>query len=139
MTPQRITMVTLSVRDIARAQAYYAALGWVAEESNDMVAFYSLGAMKLGLFTRAGLAHETNRDEATLGTGAMTISQNHSTEAQVDAAWQAAIDAGASPVAKPRKADWGGYSGYVADPDGHIWEYAVNPFWPLDADGHLAQ
>lgn len=139
MTPQRITMVTLGVSDLARSRAYYAALGWQEEEANDMVAFYSLGGMKLGLFTLDGLAHETGIPRDRLGTGAMTLAQNYPSEPEVDAAWAAAVDAGATPLAKPRKADWGGYSGYVADPDGHVWEYAMNPFWPLDQDGRLKQ
>lgn len=137
MMPQRMTMIALGVKDLRRAMACCQALGRQAEESNDMAAFFAMRGQKLGLFTLAGLAHETGLDEGRPGTGAMTLSQNHRDEAAVDAAWSAAVEAGATPLARPRKADWGGYSGYVADPDGHVWEYAFNPWWVLDKDGLL--
>jgi len=67
----------------------------------------------------------------------MTLAQNFSTEAEVDAAFAAALAAGATGLKKPEKVFWGGYSGYYADPDGHVWEVAMNPFWPLAEDGTL--
>ena len=67
----------------------------------------------------------------------MTLAQNFATEGEVDAAWAAAMAAGAAPLKRPQKVFWGGYSGYYADPDGHVWEVAMNPFWPLAEDGSL--
>ena len=75
--------------------------------------------------------------DASLGTGAMTLAQNFTTEAEVDAAFATAIEAGGTALKAPEKVFWGGYSGYWADPDGHVWEVAMNPFWPLAADGSL--
>jgi predicted lactoylglutathione lyase len=138
MKANRITLVTLGVSDMARARGYYEALGWVAESAQEAVAFYDLGGLKLGLYDRAKLAEDLGRAPGDLGTGAMTLAQNFATERQVDAAYQAALKAGATPCKRPEKVFWGGYSGTLADPDGHVWEYAMNPFWPLDDEGHLA-
>nr|WP_246534626.1 VOC family protein [Aliiroseovarius lamellibrachiae] len=130
-------MITLGVEDLARACAYYDAIGWVPEAVLPEVAFYAMNGMKLGFFSLEGLAKETGRDKADLKTGAMTLAQNFASEAEVDAAFDRALQAGASAVTRPTKTDWGGYSGYVADPDGHLWEFAFNPFWELDQDGQL--
>jgi hypothetical protein len=67
----------------------------------------------------------------------MTLAQNFGTEAEVDAAFAAALAAGGTALKVPEKVFWGGYSGYWADPDGHVWEVAMNPFWPLNEDGSL--
>ena len=74
---------------------------------------------------------------AALGNGAATLARNFATEAEVDAAFELALSAGATVLKRPEKVFWGGYSGYFADPDGHVWELAMNPFWPLGADGTL--
>jgi uncharacterized glyoxalase superfamily protein PhnB len=65
------------------------------------------------------------------------LAQNFATEAEVDTAFATAVAAGATVLKPPEKVFWGGYSGYWADPDGHVWEVATNPFWPLNADGSL--
>jgi len=137
MKANRITLITLGVADMARARAYYEALGWVPESAEGAVAFYDLGGQKLGLYDRAKLAEDLGRAPEELGTGAMTLAQNFATERQVDAAYEAALAAGATPCKRPEKVFWGGYSGTLADPDGHVWEYAMNPFWPLDEEGRL--
>lgn len=138
MTPQRVTLVTLGVADLARSRAFYADLGWVPHPaSQDGVVFYQMHGAVLGLFPLPALAADQGRPEAPLGTGAMTLAQNFATEAEVDAAYQAALKAGATALKRPEAVFWGGYSGYYADPDGHVWEVAMNPFWPLDADGSL--
>ncbi|WP_136683432.1 VOC family protein [Falsirhodobacter xinxiangensis] len=137
MTPQRITLVTLGVADLDRAKAFYAALGWQPHEENEGVAFYQLHGMGLALFGLADLAKDQGREGAALGTGAVTLAQNFATKAEVDAAYHAALDAGATALKRPEKVFWGGYSGYWSDPDGHVWEVAMNPFWPLNDDGSL--
>ena len=67
----------------------------------------------------------------------MTLAQNCASDAETDAVFDTALDAGATLLKKPERASWGGYSGYFADPDGHVWEIATNPFWPLAPDGSL--
>ncbi|MGD9866038.1 MAG: VOC family protein [Pseudodonghicola sp.] len=137
MTPQRVTLITLGVADLDRARAFYAALGWVPAQVQEGVVFYQLNGQVLGLFGRQALAADQGRPRAELGTGAMTLAQNFTTEAGVDAAFEAALAAGATMLKRPEKVFWGGYSGYYADPDGHVWELAMNPFWPLSDDGAL--
>ncbi|WP_341214306.1 VOC family protein [uncultured Limimaricola sp.] len=138
MTPQRVTLITLGTDDMERARAFYAALGWTPHPSSqDKVTFYQMHGALLGLFGLADLAKDQGRPGAALGTGAVTLAQNFEDRAGVDAAWQAALDAGATALKAPEEVFWGGYSGYYADPDGHVWEIAHNPFWPLGEDGSL--
>ncbi|SEP06092.1 hypothetical protein SAMN04490248_12213 [Salinihabitans flavidus] len=137
MTPQRVTLITLGVTDLERSKRFYAALGWTPAEALDNVAFYQMNGLVLGLFGKADLAADQGRPDAALGTGAMTLAQNFPTEAEVDDAFEAALAAGAGALKPPEKVFWGGYSGYYTDPDGHVWEVAMNPFWPLAPDGSL--
>ena len=138
MTPQRITLITLGTRDLLAARAFYARLGWQEHgESQPGVAFFQLHGQVLALFGRADLAKDQGRPGAALGTGAITLAQNFTTEAEVDAAYTAALAAGGTALKPPEKVFWGGYSGYWADADGHVWEVAMNPFWPLAQDGTL--
>jgi uncharacterized glyoxalase superfamily protein PhnB len=138
VTPQRVTLITLGVANLAASRAFYARLGWVEhKESQEGVAFFQMNGAALALFGAADLAADQGRPGATLGTGAITLAQNFATEAEVDAAYAAAITAGGSALKAPEKVFWGGYSGYWADRDGHVWEVAMNPFWPLAADGSL--
>jgi predicted lactoylglutathione lyase len=137
MTPQRVTLITLGVEDLAASVAFYERLGWQRHGKDEGVAFFQLHGAVLALFGKADLAADQGRPGATLGTGAVTLAQNFATEAEVDAAFDAALAAGASPLKRPQRVFWGGYSGYWADPDGHVWEVAMNPFWPLAEDGSL--
>lgn len=137
MTPQRVTLITLGVQDLSAAKAFYARLGWREHGAQESVAFYQMNGAVLGLFGLAELAADQGRPGAALGTGASTLAQNFASEAEVDAAYDNAVAAGGKPLKKPEKVFWGGYSGYWADPDGHVWEVAMNPFWPLSDDGSL--
>ncbi|GHG82338.1 VOC family protein [Pseudodonghicola xiamenensis] len=135
MTPQRVTAITLGVADLERSKAFYAALGWKPAEATEGVVFYQLNGQVLGLFGRTALAADQGRPGTELGTGAITLAQNFASEPEVDTAFAAALEAGATGLKAPEKVFWGGYSGYFADPDGHVWELAMNPFWHLGEDG----
>jgi predicted lactoylglutathione lyase len=138
MTPQRVTLITLGVADLERSKAFYGALGWApTREMPGEVVFYQINGMVLGFFGLGPLAKDQGRPSANLGTGAMTLAQNFNTEAEVDAAYVLALKAGATSLKAPEKVFWGGYSGYYADHDGHVWEVAHNPFWKLNPDGSL--
>lgn len=137
MTPQRVTLITLGVADLDRSRAFYAALGWAPKAEQPGVAFYQMAGMALGLFGLSDLAADQGRPGADLGTGAITLAQNMPDTAAVDAAFELAISAGATVLKRPEPVFWGGYSGYYADPDGHVWELAHNPFWELGPDGAL--
>lgn len=137
MTMNRVTLITLGVKDLTRTCAYYDALGWVPETVMENVAFYDMGGSKFGFFPLDMLAAEQGRLVGELSNGAMTLAQNFSSRDEVDTQFAAALAAGASKVTAPTETAWGGYSGYVADPDGHVWEFAHNPFWELDDQGRI--
>lgn len=133
---QRVSLITLGVADLDRASAFYDRLGWRrASESQPGIVFYQLNGLVLGLFPIAELAADQGRPGATLGTGAFALAHNLESPDAVDRAYAHAVDAGATPLKAPETVFWGGYSGYFADPDGHPWELAHNPFAPLSADG----
>lgn len=135
---QRVTLITLGVADLDRAGAFYAAWGWAPHAaSQEGVKFYQMNGAVLALFGLDDLAQDQGRPGAALGTGAITLAQNCPDDAQTDAVFVAALAAGATLLKRPEKVFWGGYSGYFADPDGHVWEIATNPFWPLAEDGSL--
>ena len=135
---QRVTLITLGVADLDRARDFYAAWGWKPHgASQPGVVFYQMNGAVLALFGLADLAADQGRPGAALGTGAATLAQNCADDAEADAVFAAALAAGATCLKRPEKVFWGGYSGYFVDPDGHVWEIAVNPFWPLADDGAL--
>ncbi len=136
---ERVNLITLGVEDLATSREFYGRLGWVPAEDLPEVTFYRMRGCMLGLFGKEALAKDQGRPGAPLGTGAITLAQNFSSEQEVDKAFAAALAAGASSLKAPEKVFWGGYSGYFSDPDGHVWELAFNPFWPLDDDGFLAE
>ena len=139
LTAQRVTLISLGVDDIERSSTFYEALGWQAAEALPEVRFYRLKGLMLGLIGMDALAADQGRAGTRLGTGAMTLAQNYRSPDEVDGAFAAAVAAGAVVLKEPENAYWGGYSGYFADPDGHVWEIAYNPFWPLDEEGYLAE
>mgnify|MGYP003565232891 FL=1 len=131
----RITLITLGVSDLARSRAFYAALGWTELKGPAALVLYQMEGTVLALFDREALAADQGRPGAALGTGAATYAQNFPDRAAVDDAFARAVQAGAEGLKPPTEASWGGYSGHFADPDGHVWELAHNPLWPLDDHG----
>lgn len=137
MSQQRISLVTLGVADLDRSRAFYAAWGWVKRQDADGIVFFQLNGLVLALWSAAELAEDLGRPGASLGTGAITLAQNYPSQAEVDERFASALEAGATEIKAPVATEWGGYSGYVADPDGHAWELAMNPFWTLAEDGSV--
>lgn len=135
---QRLSLVTLGVADLERAIAFYGALGWRPHGSSveGEVAFYDLGGSVLALWSRAALAEDSGVADGG-GWGGVTLAHNVRTPAEVDAVLAAAEAAGARLARPGAPTAWGGYSGVFVDPDGHPWEVAVNPGWPLDDDGRV--
>ena len=121
MNGQRVSLITLGVADLAAARGFYARLGWREQGHQPGVAFYQMQGSVLALFGKGDLAADQGRPGAALGTGAVTLAQNFRSEAEVDAAFARALAAGATALKAPEKVFWGGYSGYWADPDGHVW------------------
>lgn len=112
-------------------------LGWVKRQDATEIVFFQCKSMVLGLFGASMLAADQGRPGATLGTGAITLAQNYATDVEVDERFSAAIAAGARELKCPAKEERGGYSGYVADPGGQVWELAVNQYWDLTDDGSI--
>lgn len=126
----RISMITLGVADLERSVAFYEALGFPRMESPPSVAFFTLNGTWLGLYGREALAGDANVSAEGSGFRGVTLAHNVHSDEEADALFAQAVAAGATPVKQPQKVFWGGYSGYFADPDGHLWEVAHNPlFW----------
>ena len=135
----RISLITLGVADVARARAFYEALGWRASSaSQPEVAFFQANGLAIALFGREALAEDAAIEDSAPGFSAIALAHNGRSKADVDAVFAQALSAGAKPVKPPQDTSWGGYSGYFADPDGHLWEVAWNPFFPLDERGNLS-
>jgi uncharacterized protein len=135
---QRVTVITLGVGDLARARAFYEALGWkTGAAADDDVVFFQTGDMVLSLWDRARLAHDSCVQD-TSGWGGVTLALNLGSPAEVDAAIEEARAAGARIGREPGETFWGGYSGVFVDPDGHPWEVAHNPHWTLTAAGGVS-
>lgn len=132
---QRVSLITLAVSDVDRAAAFYSALGWSRVESPDGIVVFDLLGQSLGLYPKADLARDMGVSEAELGTGAMTLACNTRSKAEVAELLAEAEVAGARILKPAHDVFWGGHIGYFADPDGHIWEVAFNPFSPLREDG----
>ena len=136
--PQRLSLVTLGVADVPRARDFYERLGFKASSfESDEVVFFDMGATILGLYGRVPLADDANVPHEGNGFRAVSCAMNLDSEAAVDRALAFAKGCGAIITQPARKVFWGGYSGYFADPDGHLWEVAYNPVFPLDADGRV--
>lgn len=134
--PQRLTLVTLGVESVPRARAFYEQLGFQAADfESDEVAFFEMNGTILGLFGRTPLAEDANVPDDGAGFRAVSCAINLESEAAVDRALDFAQRCGARITKPAQKVFWGGYSGYFADPDGHLWEIAYNPAFPLGADG----
>jgi predicted lactoylglutathione lyase len=134
----RISLITLGVADVGASRRFYERLGFVASPASQAeVAFFQIGGLALALYGRASLAADAGVDAGTPGLSAVTLAQNLRSEREVDEVYAQALAAGAKPTQPPKRAEWGGYVGYFADPDGHLWELAWNPSFPLDDDGNL--
>lgn len=134
---QRISLVTLGVADLGRARRFYAALGWHGQEVQETV-FVQAGGLALVLWSREKLAADCGLDDdAPAGFGGIVLAHNVRTRAAVDAIVTAAQRAGATVTREPGVTFYGGYAGVFTDPDGHPWEIACNPGFPLADDGSL--
>jgi catechol 2,3-dioxygenase-like lactoylglutathione lyase family enzyme len=134
---QRISLITLGVSDLARARAFYEALGWSTRaQPGDDVVFFQAGGMVLALWSRASLAEDTVVEDSG-DWGGITLAYNTRSPDEVDAVIEEARTAGATILREPATTFWDGYSAVFADPDGHPWEVAHNPRWTIHDDGSI--
>jgi catechol 2,3-dioxygenase-like lactoylglutathione lyase family enzyme len=137
--PARLSIVTLGVDSVPRAVAFYSSLGWErCDSSMDEIAWFRLTGSYLGVFGRDELAPDASLPVGP-GTefGGITLAINVETEQAVTDALEAAVAAGGTLLKPAERAEWGGFSGYFADPDGHPWEVAFNPGFALDGRGRV--
>lgn len=135
---QRISMVTLGVRDLERATSFYEALGWKAHEpANEGVVFFQAGGMVFALWGRDALAEDSMVSDSG-GWGGSALAHNVASPVEVDRVLAEAREAGATIGRAGAESFWGGYSGVFIDPDGHPWEVAHNPFWRIEDDGSVS-
>jgi predicted lactoylglutathione lyase len=134
-----ISLITLGVADIAKATSFYERLGFVRSKgaSQASVSFMQAGGVVLALWGRDAQRDDALAGEVWTGNGGMVVAQNLASEAEVDVAMVQAEAAGARILKRAAKTFWGGYDGYYADADGHVWEVAFNPFWQLDEQGRV--
>ena len=137
--PTHISLITLGVADVAKATSFYERLGFVRSKrtSQESVSFFQAGPVVLALWGRDAQRDDAQAAELWTGNGGIAVAQNLTSEAEVDAMMARAEAAGARILKPAAKTFWGGYDGYFADLDGHVWEVAFNPFWELDEDGRV--
>ena len=131
---QRLSLVTLGVRDLERAEKFYRALGWERGNEDDEVAFFQCGGLVVALWDRGSLAEDSAVEDSG-GWGGVTLALNVRSPDEVDQVLADAAAAGAVVGRPGAETFWGGYSGVFVDPDGHPWEVAHNPFWTVTDDG----
>ena len=135
---QRISLVTLGVKDLATAKKFYVdGLGWKPVFENKEIVFFQTGGMVFALFLRDQLAADFEADPKSFGRAALSLGYNVRLKSEVNPLIERAVAAGGTILKPAREASWGGYSGYFADPEGFAWEVAWNPDWPLAADGSV--
>lgn len=134
----RVSIVTLGVDDLDRAARFYEAMGLTRHAGiTEGVAFYQMGGMILSLFPRGELAKDAGIDPDGAGFSGIALAYNTRSEAEVDAVLEQAVEAGGTIVRPAGRAFWGGRTGYFADTEGHLWEVAHNPAFPIAADGTI--
>ena len=136
---QQLNIVTLGVEDLERSLKFYKdGLGWKPSiASNENIAFFQMGGVVFSLYPREKLAEDVKINSDGVGFSGITLAYNAKDEAEVDKVLQQVESLGANIIKTAEKVFWGGYSGYFADFDGHLWEVAWNPFFEFDESDNL--
>ena len=138
---QRLTIITLGVSDLKNSTDFYESkFGWKkAKSSNEHISFFTLNGILLALFDRDKLAEDASVTPDGEGFKPFTMAYNTRSEKEVDLVIEELRAKGVEIIKEPQKVNWGGYSSYVSDPDGNLWEIAFNPFLELDKDGNITE
>ncbi|MFH5884272.1 VOC family protein [Halalkalibaculum sp. DA3122] len=136
---QRLTLITIGVENMDEMRSFYEGIfGWSpTKQSTDNITFFHLNGVLLGLFGREDLARDATVDPKGKGFRSFALAHNLRSEQEVDLLFQQFSEQGVNIVKAPEKTDWGGYSGYIADPEGNLWEIAHNPFMEYDEMGNV--
>lgn len=135
---QRITLITLGVKNLQRSKDFYINIfGWKPlDTSNESIVFFQLNGIQLALFPQESLADDAGVPADGNGFRGFSLAHNVRSEKEVDELVASLESKGVKVLKQPEKVFWGGYSSYISDPDGNLWEIAYNPFMPLDAKGN---
>jgi len=134
---QQMSVVTLATRDLPRSRRFYVdGFGWAPVFENPEIVFYQMNGFVLGTWLESALAADMQMP-ALARPGAFALGHNVASRADVDAAMAQLARYGGRLVRKADAPPHGGWRGYIADPDDHVWEIAWNPAWPIDAEGHV--
>jgi len=131
---QRITFITLGVNNLDISIDFYEnKFGWKRSEmSNENIIFFELNGIHLSLYNKHELAKDATVEATGSGFKGFTLAYNTRNEEEVDSLVQSLKEKGVTVIKEPQKVFWGGYSSYIADPDGFLWEIAFNPFLKID-------
>jgi len=136
---QRLSVVTLGVANLDRSQRFYEkGLGWTLGSADEQIRFFQLNGMIFALYPWEALAEDAQLPARGTGFSGVTLAYCARSRAEVDEVLERAAQAGARIVKPAQEVFWGGYSGYFADPDDHLWEVAHNPSWHLDDKGNVS-
>lgn len=136
-----ISIIGLGVKDLQLSTQFYSsAFGWEpTKATNENITFYQLNGVLLSLYPKDKLAEDAGVSSEGTGFNPFSLAHLLSSEKEVDELFMELKKRGVDIVKNPEKAFWGGYSGYVADPDGNLWEMAYNPFVKMDSEGNLIE
>jgi len=134
---QQISVVTLGIADLPRSRRFYGeGFGWTPVFENEDIAFYQMNGLVLGTWLKPQLEQDM-ASSGLAGPGAFALAHNVGAADEVAPLMDRLVAAGGRMLRPADAPPHGGFRGYVADPDGHAWEIAFNPAWPIDADGHV--
>ena len=134
---QQVSVITLGVADLQASKRFYGrGFGWSPVFENEEIAFYQMNGFVLGTWLRPALEADTRR-AAGEGPGAFSLAHNVAAAEAVAPLIERLVGAGGRLLRAADAPPHGGMRGYVADPDGHAWEIAWNPAWPIDGQGHV--
>jgi uncharacterized protein len=136
---QRLTIITLGVSDLKKSTAFYENnFGWKKlSTSTEDIVFFQLNGIQLALFGKGELAKDATVDNDGKGFKGITLAYNTKSEHEVDEIVKGLKAKGVKIIKEPSKVFWGGYSSYISDLDGNLWEIAFNPYLPLDEKGNV--
>lgn len=136
---QRLSIITLGVNDFQKATSFYEDIfGWEKmDSSNESITFFKLNGILLSLYPKEKLAEDAQVPAEGNGFRGLTLAFITRSESEVDELVTKLAAKGTTVVKAPEKAFWGGYSAYIADPEGTLWEIAYNPFLALDKTGNI--
>lgn len=135
---QRVSLISLAVADLGRSVMFYEKLGWTRSfEAAEGIAFFQIGGLAFSLYPRDDMARDIGIPADGSGFEGFALAHNTRSQNEVDAILQEAEAAGGRIVRAAADQFWGGYAGCFADPDGHLWEVAWNPHFPIAEDGSI--